>query len=254
MSAAPAIAARDIKVHFGGLKVLEGIDLTVDTGERRALIGPNGAGTTTLFNVLDGHIKPTAGSVEVFGESVGTLKPHQRARKGLARTYQITNLFADLTVRDNVHLALAAVRGVDRNKFWSPLTSIPGVKARAEELLRTWELWDRRSTTVAELAYGQQRVLEIVMALASNPKVLLLDEPTAGLSRRDADILAQVVDALPTDLALLVIEHDMDIAFRLCGQVTVLAAGAILEEGSPAQIRKSRAVIETYLGEHDDVA
>jgi branched-chain amino acid transport system ATP-binding protein len=254
MSAAPAIAARDIKVHFGGLRVLDGIDLTVDSGERRALIGPNGAGKTTLFNVLDGHIKPTAGSVEIFGESVGTLRPHQRARKGLARTYQITNLFADLTVRENVHLALAAVRGLDRNKFWSPLTRIPGVKARAEELLRTWELWDRRSTTVAELAYGQQRVLEIVMALASNPKVLLLDEPTAGLSRRDAEILAQVVDALPTDLALLVIEHDMDIAFRLCGHVTVLAAGAILEEGSPAQIRKSRAVIETYLGEHDDVA
>jgi branched-chain amino acid transport system ATP-binding protein len=254
VNAAPAIAAHNIEVRFGGLNVLNGVDLLVDTGERRALIGPNGAGKTTLFNVLDGHIKPTAGRVELFGESVGSLKPHQRARKGMARTYQITNLFADLTVRDNVLLALAAVRGVDRAKFWSPLNRIPGVSKRTEELLRTWELWDQRSVTVAELAYGQQRVLEIVMALASDPQVLLLDEPTAGLSRRDAEILAEVVDALPTSLALLVIEHDMDIAFRICGEVTVLAAGAILEEGSPDQVRKSRAVIETYLGEHDDVA
>jgi branched-chain amino acid transport system ATP-binding protein len=251
---APAIAAHDVDVQFRGLRALNKVNLSVDTGERRALIGPNGAGKTTLFNVLDGHIKPTGGRVELFGESVARLKPHQRARQGLARTYQITNLFAELSVQENVLLALAAVRGIDRVRFWSPLGRIPGVMARCQELLRTWELWDQRGTTVAELAYGQQRVLEIVMALASDPKVLLLDEPTAGLSRQDAEILAQVVDALPSSLALLVIEHDMDIAFRLCGEVTVLAAGAVLEEGNPARIRKSRAVIETYLGEHDDVA
>ena len=249
-----AIAVHGIGVQFRGLNALTDVSLTVDTGQRRALIGPNGAGKTTLFNVLDGHIRPSTGYVEMFGQPMARLAPHQRARRGLARTYQVTNLFAELTVRENVLLAIAAVRPGARVRFWWPLSRVPGVAARAEELLRTWELWSVRDSVVAELAYGQQRVLEIVMALASEPRVLLLDEPTAGLSRRDAEILAEVADALPTSLALLVIEHDMDIAFRLCGEVTVLANGSILEEGTPDQIRRSPAVIETYLGDHGDVA
>ena len=245
---APAIVVEGVGVHFRGLAALDDVSLVVDTGQRCALIGPNGAGKTTLFNVLDGHIKPTAGRVTMFGQDVARLSTHQRARSGLARTYQITNLLAELSVRENVMLAVAASRRRTRGQFWWPLSKVPGVAARTEDLLRTWELWSVRGSTVSQLAYGQQRVLEIVMALASEPRVLLLDEPTAGLSRRDAEILADVADALPQSLALLVIEHDMDIAFRLCQTVTVLADGQILEEGTPAQIRRSPAVIETYLG------
>lgn len=253
MSVAPALAVESVSVHFRGLAALSEVSLSIDTGQRRALIGPNGAGKTTLFNVLDGNIKPTSGTVSLFGRDTARLSTFQRARGGLARTYQITNLLSELSVRENVMIAAVAELGAVRNRFWWPLSKTAGLSERTEELLRTWELWRVRDSTVSQLAYGQQRVLEIVMALASDPKVLLLDEPTAGLSRRDAETLADVADELPSTLALLVIEHDMDIAFRLCDTVTVLAGGQILAEGPPEAIRSSRAVIETYLGEPSDV-
>lgn len=250
----PALSVEGVGVSFRGLAALSDVSLAVNEGERRALIGPNGAGKTTLFNVIDGHIKPSTGRVSVLGKDVARLSIHRRVRRGLGRTYQITNLLTELSVLENVMIAVAARTSVVRRQFWWPLARVADVRGRAEELLRTWELWSARNSSVAELAYGQQRVLEIVMALAGDPKVLLLDEPTAGLSRRDADILADVVDALPASLALLVIEHDMDIAFKLCNAVTVLADGKVLEEGTATEIRQSRAVIETYLGEHEDVA
>ncbi|WP_324278521.1 branched-chain amino acid ABC transporter ATP-binding protein/permease [Blastococcus brunescens] len=250
----PAIEVEDIRVNFRGVTALDGVSLSVPAGQRRALIGPNGAGKTTLFNVLSGSLRPTTGRVSLFGEEMRRTSVQARARKGLARTFQITNLLSDLSVRENVLLATAAVKSSTRITFWRPLVTIPGVSDRTEELLRRWELWSVRDRTVSELAYGQQRVLEIVMALASDPKVLLLDEPTAGLSKRDAAMLTDVAAALPESLSLLVIEHDMDVAFTLGEVVTVLADGKVLEEGPPDAIRSSPVVIETYLGEHDDAA
>jgi branched-chain amino acid transport system ATP-binding protein len=252
--AEPAVVVEDVRVNFRGVRALDGVTLSVPAGQRRALIGPNGAGKTTLFNVLSGNLRPTTGRVSLFGEDMRRTSVQGRARKGLARTFQITNLLSDLSVRENVLLAVAAVKSSTRITFWRPLVTIPGVSDRTEELLRRWELWSVRDQTVSELAYGQQRVLEIVMALASDPKVLLLDEPTAGLSKRDAAMLTDVAAALPESLSLLVIEHDMDVAFTLGEVVTVLADGKVLEEGSPDAIRSSRVVIETYLGEHDDAA
>jgi branched-chain amino acid transport system ATP-binding protein len=250
----PAISVEDVRVTFRGVTALDGVNLTVPAGQRRALIGPNGAGKTTLFNVLSGVISPAAGRVSLFGEDMRRASVQARAQKGLGRTFQITNLLSDLSVRDNVMLAVAAVKPSARITFWRSLMTVPGVADRTEELLRRWELWSVRDHVVSELAYGQQRVLEIAMALASEPRVLLLDEPTAGLSKRDAGMLTDVAAALPKSLSLLVIEHDMDVAFTLGDVVTVLADGKVLAEGPPDVIRSSPVVIETYLGEHDDAA
>ncbi len=247
----PVIAVTDLRVTFRGLAALDGVSLTLAAGERKALIGPNGAGKTTMFNVLSCVLRPTSGRVDLFGQNAGRLSIHGRARRGLSRTYQITNLLSDLSVRENVMLGVAATRRSTRATFWRRLDAMPGVTERAEEILREWEMWHARDRTVSELAYGQQRVLEIVLALTSDPKVLLLDEPTAGLSKRDAGMLTDVAASLPASLALLVIEHDMDVAFKLAESVTVLADGKVLAEGPPAEIRSSRLVIETYLGEHD---
>jgi branched-chain amino acid transport system ATP-binding protein len=249
-----AIEVEDVRVNFRGVKALDGVTLSVPAGQRRALIGPNGAGKTTLFNVLSGVIRPSAGRVSLLGEDMRRTSVQARARKGLARTFQITNLLTDLSVRENVLLAVAGVKPSVRRTFWRPLVTVPEMGERANELLRRWELWPARDHVVSELAYGQQRVLEIVMALASDPAVLLLDEPTAGLSKRDAAILTDVAAALPRSLTLLVIEHDMDVAFTLGEVVTVLADGKVLAEGPPDVIRSSPVVIETYLGEHEDVA
>ncbi|TFV83119.1 ABC transporter ATP-binding protein [Blastococcus sp. CT_GayMR20] len=252
--AEPAVSVQDVRVTFRGVTALDGVNLTVPAGQRRALIGPNGAGKTTLFNVLSGVIRPDAGRVSLFGEDMNRASVQARAQKGLGRTFQITNLLSDLSVRDNVMLAVAAVKPSARITFWRSLATVPGVADRTEELLRRWELWGVRDHVVSELAYGQQRVLEIAMALASDPRVLLLDEPTAGLSKRDAAMLTDVAAALPESLSLLVIEHDMDVAFTLGDVVTVLADGKVLAEGPPDVIRASPVVIETYLGEHDDAA
>lgn len=250
----PAVVVDDVRVEFRGVTALDGVSLSVAEGERRALIGPNGAGKTTLFNVLAGVIRPASGGVMLFGEDVRGASVPARARKGMARTFQITNLLHDMSVRDNVLLAVAAMERGTRRNFWRPLSAAPGVPARTEALLRQWELWSVRDSAVAELAYGQQRVLEIVMALASEPRVLLLDEPTAGLSKRDADMLTGVAASLPDSLSLVVIEHDMDVAFKLGEIVTVLADGKVLAEGPPEVIRASPVVIETYLGERDDAS
>ena len=251
---APAIAVEDLQVHFRGVAALGGVTLALNAGERRALIGPNGAGKTTLFNVLDGHVKPSHGRIFLFGDEAKHVSTHTRARRGLSRTYQITNLLNELSVRDNVMLGVAATERAQRLTFWRALDGLPGIAARAEELLRQWELWHLRDRPVAQLAYGQQRVLEIVLALSSDPKILLLDEPTAGLSTHEAGMLTEVATSLPASLALLVIEHDMDVAFRLGDIVSVLADGMIIAEGPPEQIRSSPIVIETYLGEHGDAA
>lgn len=238
----------DLGVHFGAFRALHGISLTVNHGDRVAIIGPNGAGKTTLFNALDGTLRPSHGRVRLLGRDVTSLSVVKRARLGLARTYQITNLFARLTVLENVSLAVAD-QGVRRRlSVTRRLVNRPATAREAEDLLRQWGLWQVRNSTVADLAYGQQRTIEIVMGLACSPQILLLDEPMAGLTRRDTVLLAEVVSALPRDVTVVMIEHDLDAAFALADEVKVFADGTLLDSGPPNEIRRSAAVMEAYFG------
>jgi branched-chain amino acid transport system ATP-binding protein len=236
--------------QFGGLRALDGVSLQAAVGERLVILGPNGAGKTTLFNLVTGLLRPTAGRIRLFEHDVTTLAPYRRARLGLGRTFQITTLFPRLTVLDNV---LLAVQGADGARFTlhRPLESFPHIYAQAETLLATWGLADRRDVPAQRLSYGEQRQVELLLALAGAPRVLLLDEPTAGLSPAETASVAAMVGRLPRDLTLLLIEHDMDVALHLADRVIVLHQGRVLAEGDRDQIRRDARVAEIYLGEPD---
>ena len=236
-----------VSIHFGGLKAVQDVSFTMQPGERRALIGPNGAGKTTLFNLVAGQLTPSSGRILLFGNDVTRLPPFRRAALGLARTFQITNLFPNLTVAENLHLAVQALQP-KKYAMHRPLTSYADVMRRTEELLKEWNLWDRRDEPTRNLSYGDQRELEILMALASKPRLLLLDEPTAGLSAAETKLVETIVRALPRDITILLIEHDLDIAFDLADRVTVLHFGEILVDGPPAEVRKDPRVGEIYIG------
>lgn len=241
------LALENVAIHFGGVRAVQDVSLTIGPGERRALIGPNGAGKTTLFNLISGQLKPTSGRVMLFGTDVTRLSPDRRARFGLARTFQITNLFPNLSVEDNLHLALQAQEPTSM-AMHRPLVSYVDLVSRGESMLREWRLWDRRHELAKELSYGDQRELEILMALASGPRLLLLDEPTAGLSAAESKLVEQVIQSLPRTISIALIEHDLDIAFALADRVTVMHMGQVLVEGSPEEIRRDPRVAEIYVG------
>jgi branched-chain amino acid transport system ATP-binding protein len=243
----PALRVERLVKTFGGLTAVSDVDLSIEPGERHALIGPNGAGKTTLFNLVSGTLAPTSGRLLLFSHDVTRERPHARARRGLARTFQITTLFPRLTVLDNVLLAIQALDPASR-VFYRRRTAFPRLLQRAEALLAQWKLADQAHVPVVELSYGAQRQLEIIMAVASGPRLLLLDEPTAGLSPAETAEVAAIIKALPGDMAMLVIEHDMDVAFELSHRVTVLAQGRVLAEGDGAAIRRNPQVNEIYLG------
>ena len=233
--------------NFGGLAALRDVCLTLEAGERRALIGPNGAGKTTLFNIISGVLAPSAGAVRLFGRDVTGLPVHRRALLGLGRTYQVTNLFPDLTVFDNLLLGVQAAEPT-RFAMHRPARTYRPLVARTEGLLREWELWDARDAPVRELSYGMQRQLEIVLALARRPRLILLDEPTAGLSPGERVTVGRMIRRLDRTIALLLIEHDMDVAFEVAGTITVLHEGEVLAEGAAAAIKAEPRVREIYLG------
>ncbi|MCZ2837316.1 ABC transporter ATP-binding protein [Modestobacter sp. VKM Ac-2985] len=246
-----ALATRGVQMRFGSFLANDDVTLEVPVGERRVLIGPNGAGKSTLFNVLAGQLRPTAGSVELLGQDVTRLPAHRRARMGLARTFQLNNLFTDLTVRQNVEITLAS-QSRSRVVFWRDLASVPGIRARSDALLDTWEFTDLADLPVSELAYGQQRVMEIVLAMSTEPQVLLLDEPTAGLAPADAHRLTRLVSELPREITIIMIEHDMDVAFALADRVTVLHQGSVLADDLPERVAVDRSVLQIYLGDATD--
>lgn len=246
--AEPALAARDLAVHFGGVAAVDGIDLAVPTGETRAVIGPNGAGKTSLFDLLSGHLAPSRGSVHLFGRDVTDVPAHRRSQQGLSRTFQLSNLFPGLSVLDNVALAVVGDDPRARRRFWQPASRVPGVAERAMGVLEQFDLADVSPRRVEELGHGQQRVLEIAMAVAGDPRVLLLDEPTAGVSRADAEALTRLIAALPAELTLLLVEHDMEVAFSLADRVTVMVDGRELVTGRPDEVRGDDRVIVAYLG------
>jgi ABC-type branched-subunit amino acid transport system ATPase component len=224
------------------------VTLKVEAGARHALIGPNGAGKTTLINLLTGFLEPSSGSVTLQGKEVTNLAQHQRVKRGLARTFQINRLFSELTVLESVVLAVNERLGLSA-KFWKPVGAHTQAIEEAAELLRTLKLLDVAHEQTRNLAYGKQRLIEIALALAAKPTVLLLDEPAAGVPTSESRELFESIAALPRDVTILLIEHDMDLVFRFADTISVLVSGALLTQGTPQEIANDPKVKEVYLGE-----
>lgn len=246
LSTGDALRLEGVSRSFGALKAVDDVSISVAAGERRAVIGANGAGKTTLFNVITGDYAATSGRVRFFGEDVTAHPPYERIRAGMRRTYQSSLLFRDLTVRDNLFLA---VRGVSRGRFGFVRTNENHVSHRAtEDILERVRLTRVGSEPVASLSHGQQRQLEIGMALAGAPRLILFDEPAAGLSPAERRELVALLAALPAHMSFILIEHDLEIALRVVDRVTVMHNGRILKEGTPEQIENDPDVQEIYMG------
>ena len=246
VGSAAALELRGVTKMFGALAAISDVTLTVRPGERRAVLGSNGAGKTTLFNCVTGDFLPTSGTIRFFGEDVTAFPTYERIRRGLRRTYQISLLFTGLTVADNVYLAC---RGVSRGRF-SLLRPRRGdaLVRQAEELIEAVRLTAVRGTKVAQLSYGQQRQLEIALALAGAPRFILLDEPAAGLSPTERGELVNILTGLPRHMGFIIIEHDMDVALRVVESVAIMHNGRIFKEGPPEEIENDPEVQELYLG------
>ena len=245
--AVPVLELRSLSKSFGGLHAVRDVTFKIMPGDRKAIIGPNGAGKTTLFNLITGIYPSSSGQVLLFGKDVTTMPSHRRTAMGMARTFQITSLFPRLTVLDNV---LLAIKGLKPSKFvmWRFLSSYKEVYEKAHHLLEQATFLDRANTEVRYLSHGEQRQLEIVLGLASDPNILLLDEPAAGLSSGESVEMTKFLMRLDPKLAILLIEHDMDVVFDLASTISVLHFGQILETGTPKQIQTSQKVQEIYLG------
>lgn len=226
---------------------MDGVELAVRPGERRALIGPNGAGKTTLFNLISGELPVTSGAIRLFGRDITRVAPHRRAALGLARTFQITNLFPTLSVLENCVLAVQAL-GAAKFSMLRPLSGFPDLAARAREALTAVGLDGRDGVEVRHLSHGEQRQLEIALALAGRPRVLLLDEPCAGLSPAETQLMAHLLRGLDPGITVLMIEHDMDIALEIAQRVTVLHYGRVIADGPRDAVKADPTVREIYLG------
>ncbi len=234
--------------QFGGLTAVEDVALRLDSGDRRGILGPNGAGKTTLFHLITGVLPVTSGQVRMFGQDVTGWTTHNRVALGMARTFQITSLFPKLSVMDNVILAVQGLRKMKMVMF-KPLSSYPEVFEKTEMLLKQAGFWEMRDTEVRNLSHGEQRQLEIVLALASDPKVLLLDEPSAGLATGESHEMAEFLKSLDPKIAILIIEHDLDVIFEVASHISVLHYGKVLVEGPAEEIRVNEQVKEIYLGQ-----
>ena len=245
---APALEVRDLNRSFGALRVARDINLTLERGARRALIGPNGAGKTTLVNLITGALAPSSGTVRLNGEDITKVSQAERARRGIARTFQINQLFRGLTVLENVVMAIGERTG-DCNNLWRPAGTKRIIIDEALDHLDSLRLVEDSLKLVRELPYGRQRLVEIAIAMAQKPRVLLLDEPAAGVPSSESHLILDVVASLDPDIAILIIEHDMDVVFRFAQQITVLVAGAVFTEGAPKDIRADERVRAVYLGQ-----
>jgi ABC-type branched-subunit amino acid transport system ATPase component len=244
----PALQVEHLNRNFGALKVTRDVNLTLERGARRALIGPNGAGKTTLVNLITGALKPSSGTVTLDGQDITKLSQAQRARRGLARTFQINQLFRGLTVLENLCLTIGERDGHCDN-MWRSIGSNFAVIDEALNYLESLRLVDDALKLVRELPYGRQRLVEIAIALAQKPRVLLLDEPAAGVPSSESHLILDVVAALDSDIAILIIEHDMDVVMRFAKQITVLVQGAVFTQGTPAEIMANEDVRAVYLGQ-----
>ena len=242
-----ALELDKVSRHFGGLKAVDAVNLTIQPGARHALIGPNGAGKTTLFNVISGELPATEGRITLFGADVTRLAPHQRAARGIARTFQITKLFTNLTVVENVLLACEAL---DRRKLvmHRDVSSYPDLTERAAHLVEEFGLSGQAHEFARTLSYGDQRKLEVALSMAGRPRLLLLDEPMAGLSAGESRSMHAILEKLDPAIAVLLIEHDMDIAFAFAERVTVLHQGRVLADGPKDEVSANDVVQQIYLG------
>ncbi len=245
------LETRGLCKSFGALTVAEQINFRLEPGSRHALIGPNGAGKTTFVNLLTGRLIPTSGQVFIGGQDVTALPQAERVRRGLGRTFQINTLFKKMTVLDNVALGVAERLKV-ADQMWQPARALKAVRDESMALLELLGIAADAGLRITDLPYGKQRLVEIAIALGLQPKVLLLDEPAAGVPSMESDRILQALDALPTDMAILIIEHDMDLVFRFAKRITVLVQGEVLCEGSPQEIAADKRVHQVYLGEQHD--
>jgi branched-chain amino acid transport system ATP-binding protein len=236
---------------FGGITATDNVTLNLRRGARHALIGPNGAGKTTLVNLLTGVLEPTSGRIVLEGEDISRLAPHKRVRRGMVRTFQINQLFNTMTPLQTLALVISQQKGLG-GRFWTALGASKDVARRAEELLLQFHLAEVMNQRTEHLAYGKRRLLEIAIALACEPRVLLLDEPVAGVPAGEREELLQTVAALPADVSVLLIEHDMDLVFSFANRMTVLVNGAVLTEGTPEEISSDARVKAVYLGHGEE--
>ena len=244
--AVPALRLRGVGRRFGGLHAVSEVDVEVPAGERRAILGPNGAGKTTLFNVICGDFPATSGTVELFGRDVTQAPARTRAKMGLARTYQQSRLFTGLSVEDSVYLAIVGVRGGHLRPV--VLKRDAEMRERAREAARRVAIDHKLSEIVGSLSHGEQRQVALAVALAAEPQLMMLDEPCSGLSRGERQLITDLLLALASELTLIVIEHDMDVALRVAEQVTMMHDGRVIVEGTPDEIRANELVHDLYLG------
>ena len=245
------LETRGLCKSFGALTVADQINFRLEAGSRHALIGPNGAGKTTFVNLLTGRLTPTSGQVFIGGQDVTALPQAERVRRGLGRTFQINSLFKKMSVLDNVALGVAERLKV-ADKLWQPARAFNAVRDESMALLELLGIAVDAGLRITDLPYGKQRLVEIAIALGLQPKVLLLDEPAAGVPSMESDRILQALDALPADIAILIIEHDMDLVFRFAKRITVLVQGEVLCEGTPQEIAADKRVHQVYLGEQND--
>lgn len=232
---------------FKALQVLKDVSLEVREGERHVVIGPNGAGKTTLFNCITGTLPINEGTVTVNGNRISGLPAYTAVGVGMSRTFQKNNLFGSLTVEENLHLAINACKPY-RFNFMNTINKFNDLVEETEQLLKEWNLWERRDRVVNELSYGEQRLLEVLLALASKPKILLLDEPTSGMSPAETIQTTKIIQSMPRSITLLVIEHDMDVVFSIADRITVLHHGEVFLSGAPEEIKGDERVKEIYFG------
>ena len=245
------LQATNLVMRFGGITATNQVSLNLERGARHALIGPNGAGKTTLINLLTGVLQPTEGRISLDGQDITELAPHQRVKRGMVRTFQINQLFDSLTPLQTLALTVSQQRGLG-SRWWQPLGRQAAVAERCQQLLAQFHLSEVMDQETRLLPYGKRRLLEIAIALACEPRVLLLDEPVAGVPAGEREELLQTVAALPADVSVLLIEHDMDLVFSFAKRMTVLVNGAVLTEGDPQTIANDPRVKAVYLGQGHD--
>lgn len=244
----PILTLSGVRKSFGDAEIIRGVDLELRPGERHAVIGPNGAGKSTVFHLISGHYVPTDGRITFNGHAIEGASPQHINRLGLARSFQITNIFPKLSVYENLRIAVMRRHGV-QHTLWRFISGYAQVREETEQLMELVRLSGRRDAIAGELSYSEQRSMEIGMALASDPQVILLDEPMAGMSHEETDYAVELIKTVTRGRSLLIVEHDMDVVFSLCDRISVLVYGQVIATGTPEEIRNNQKVKEAYLGE-----